>query len=301
MSAPAAAQPPAPLDDVMLAMDVVDTLRRRERLVAAEFDDARRRAELKERLHRIYAAQGIEVPDRILEEGVEALVRDRFTFDPPKRTLGVALAEIYVARGRWGRWAAGVAAVLVVAVAAWWFAVAAPEARLGGDLLAAREAVAAATTSEEALSEARESYAAGAAAVARDDPAAARDALAALERLRARLESACDLRIVNRPGELTGVWRVPEANPQAQNYDIIVEALDAAGNRVEVPVRNEETGEVERAATFGLRVDRETFERIAADKRDDGIIQGDAFGRKRRGELEPDYACPTTGAAITDW
>ena len=34
-----------PLDDVMLAMDVVDTLRRRERLVARELDEIGREAD----------------------------------------------------------------------------------------------------------------------------------------------------------------------------------------------------------------------------------------------------------------
>ena len=39
-----------PLDEVMLAMDVVDTLRRRERLVKTELDDLGREGDLKERL-----------------------------------------------------------------------------------------------------------------------------------------------------------------------------------------------------------------------------------------------------------
>jgi hypothetical protein len=72
-----------PLDDVMLAMDVVDTLRRRERLVQRELDVAGREQDLREHLCKIYKAQGIDVPDHIIEEGVAALKEDRFVYEPP--------------------------------------------------------------------------------------------------------------------------------------------------------------------------------------------------------------------------
>ena len=62
-----------PLDDVMLAMDVVDTLRRRERMVARELDEHGRAEDLKQRLRRIYAQQGLDVPDHVIEQGVAAL------------------------------------------------------------------------------------------------------------------------------------------------------------------------------------------------------------------------------------
>ncbi|MEA1052791.1 DUF6384 family protein [Lamprobacter modestohalophilus] len=66
-------------------------------------------------------------------------------------------------------------------------------------------------------------------------------------------------------------------------------------------MRNEETGKIERVERWGLRVDQQTFERVAADKQDDGIIQDDLLGSKAPGELEPDYRVPTSGAAITEW
>jgi hypothetical protein len=48
-------------------------------------------------------------------------------------------------------------------------------------------------------------------------------------------------------------------------------------------------------------VDAQTYNRVAADKRDDGIIQNDVVGVKRRGELEPQYSVETTGGAILEW
>ena len=87
-----------PLDDVMLAMDVVDTLRRRERMVARELDEHGRAEDLKQRLRRIYAQQGLDVPDHVIEQGVAALREDRFTYKPVTGGLGRRLAMIYVRR-----------------------------------------------------------------------------------------------------------------------------------------------------------------------------------------------------------
>ena len=105
----------APLDDVMLAMDVVDQLRYRERLVQRELDSEARERQLLERLREIYAGQGIEVPDEVLRRGVEALAEDRFGYSPPAASLQVRLARLYVSRGTWGRWSV-IAGGLAVAV-----------------------------------------------------------------------------------------------------------------------------------------------------------------------------------------
>ena len=59
------------------------------------------------------------------------------------------------------------------------------------------------------------------------------------------VEQAYTLQIVSRPGEKSGVWRVPDANPDARNYYIIVEALSADGRSLQVPVVNEESGQIE--------------------------------------------------------
>ena len=59
-------KPSQSLDEVMLAMDVVDTLRHQENLVSRELSEQDRDAQLLQRLREIYRGQGIEVPDRIL-------------------------------------------------------------------------------------------------------------------------------------------------------------------------------------------------------------------------------------------
>ena len=91
----------APLDDVMLAMDVVDTLRHNQDLVARELNGEAREMQLIDKLRELYHQQGIEVSDAILKEGVAALGESRFAYTPPKPGLGVTLARMYVGRKRW--------------------------------------------------------------------------------------------------------------------------------------------------------------------------------------------------------
>src|SRR4051812_46228950 len=105
MSATAAAadqqtDAPAPrgLDDLMLAMDVVDTLRHQETLVSRELSEESRDAELLDRLRNIYRGQGIAVPDRILQEGVQALKEQRFVYTPPPPSLRRTVATAWVNR-----------------------------------------------------------------------------------------------------------------------------------------------------------------------------------------------------------
>ena len=298
--APGGAGPPA-LDDMMLAMDVVDTLRHRQVLVERELGSEARDEALLERLRQLYAAQGIEVPDHVLTEGVSALREDRFAYRPPPPGLGTLLARAYVRRGRIG----GVALALAVVLALVWgvhnATVVAPRQALVGALDATHARVLALATVPEAGQRAETALRAGQAALGRDDVAAARGALTDLEVLEATLEQRYRLLIVAGPDSVSGVWRVPDVNVAARNHYLIVEALDEAGRRVQVDVRNEETGAVERVSTWGLRVPQEVFERVAADKLADGIIQDRFVGEKVRGALTPDYAIETTGGAITRW
>jgi hypothetical protein len=302
-----AAQPPAspgakqPLDDIMLAMDVVDTLRRRERVVQRELDELGREEDLKERLRKIYKAQGIDVPDHVIDQGVKALREERFVYKPPLAGLRRKLALWYVRRDRWGKWLLGGIAAALVALGINYFAVIAPDAALPRQMEELHAEVLGVAATEDARETAARFLNAGRAALREDNKEVAKDAIAALADLRTALSQEYTLRIVNRPGEKTGVWRIPDINPQAKNYYIVVEAVDAGGKVLTVPIENEETGRTERVEKWGLRVDEQVFNAVAADKQDDGIIEKDRFGYKKRGHVAPEYEMPTTGGAITAW
>ncbi|HLU82896.1 MAG TPA: DUF6384 family protein [Trueperaceae bacterium] len=290
---------PAPLDEVMLAMDVVDTLRHREQLVAKELAAGARDEDMFERLRQVYAAQGITVPERILREGVDALRENRFVYTPSGDKGARRWATLYVNRRRW----AGLALLLVVLVAAGIFAydaaVRAPRRALVEDLQTTRAQIVAVSEDGAASAQAATLFQQSQVALDRGAYGEARTDLESLQAILTQLQRSYTLRIVTNPE--TGVWRVPDINTGARNYYLIVEAIDANGRRVTLPIRSEEDGQVRNVSSWGLRVDEATFFSVADDKSDDGIIQNDVFGTKSVGQLEPEYSFPTTGAAITSW
>lgn len=117
------------LDEVLLAMDVVDTLRHEQQLVERELTSDERDQALFEKVKRMYASQGLEVTDEIIAEGVAALREERFAYriPPPRGTLW--LARLYVNRRKWAKVLGGVAALLAAVFLLYRFAFVAPEAR----------------------------------------------------------------------------------------------------------------------------------------------------------------------------
>ena len=123
----------------------------------------------------------------------------------------------------------------------------------------------------------------------------------ALNDLAARLAAAYSVRIVNRPGVPSAIWRVPASNPRARNYYLIVEAIDRDGRPVEVPITSEEDGITARVSRWGLHVPEAEFERVRRDKHASGIIEQPVNGEKTPGSLATRWNVQTTGGAILSW
>lgn len=310
----AAASPkPHTLDDLMIAMDVVDTLRHREDLVARELNEAGREAELIERLRELYRQQGIAVPDSVLAEGVKALKESRFTYTPKPPSWQRTAFELWTRRGQVGAIAGGALAVLL-ALWGWHYATVTRPAELAehtarveiaetlpNAIRSAGEDVQRAATAEEPKARARQLASDGERAIRDKDKAAMEKAAADLARLRTDVLAEYTLTIVSRPGEPTGVTRHPNRNPTATNHYIVVEAVTQSGAKLKLPIRNEETGATETVDKFALRVPKATYDAIGADKRDDGIVQKNRFGVKRRGTLDVEYLMPFEGGMLTRW
>ncbi len=308
-----ATQAVLPLDDVMLAMDVVDTLRHQQDLAVRELGEDAREKQLIEKLRGIYEQQGIAVPDHILKEGVAALKQSRFTYTPPTGGLGVFMARLYVSRKRWGRIVGGlvIAALLIFAGVQFVYKpiVAAQEqaARveltqtMPEEMQALYDTIFEETKVQSAVQSASALLARGQSAAAEGDRARAEAALSALTGLRNQLRQEYVLRVVNQPNEQSGFWTFPEINTDATNYYIVVEARGAEGDAVALPILNEETGETETVSKWGVRVPISVYNAVAADKRDDGIIQRNILGRKQFGFLDVDYTVPVSGGAVTRW
>ena len=301
------------LDDLMIAMDVVDTVRHRADLVRRELNEEGRESELLERLSQIYRDQGIDVPDGVLAEGVKALKESRFVYTRAPGGWKRALLTLWALRERYRKPAAALAAALVIGWAAYHFLLARPAAlskerariemteTLPRALRQAHADVLGTATAEAAKKRAEVLLADGERAVRAGDREGMLKASSALGGLIDELRREYTLTIVSRPGESTGVWRRPPGNSSARNYYLIVEPITPDGRKLSLPVRNEETGATETVAKFGVRVPRQVFDAVAQDKGDDGIVQNNRFGVKRRDTLAVDYSMPFDGGFITKW
>lgn len=316
ITAPDAAPPdkrPSTLDELMIAMDVVDTLRHREDLVRRELDEEGREAELIARLKKIYHDQGIEVSDEVLLDGVKALKDSRFVYTPPPAGWKRTLLTAWVRRGVYGRRTAIAAALIAIALGGYYFITVRP-ARLAEEqarieltetlpkaLKQAHANALAIATDPAAKQKADALLADGQRALSVGNRAGAAKASADLSALADELAQEYTLTIVSRPGEPTAVWRRPPGPGQARNYYLIVEAVAPDGRKLSLPIRNEETGQTETVRRFGVRVPESVWEAVRRDKTDDGIVQNNQFGIKRRGTLSVDYQMPFEGGFITKW
>lgn len=310
----AAAVPAKPqtLDELMLAMDVVDTIRFRELIVERELGQGDRDDALRRRLREIYRTQGIDVTDAVIDQGIKALKESRFVYTPPAPSLGRTLALVWIRRRR----IAGFAAAIVIGATALWggykYGIVAPAQRaaenarielsqtLPKSLQLAYDNALRESRVDAGRARADQLFGDGRTALAAKDAAATRTALEGLEKLRAELVQTYELRIV--PGDRdSGVWRIPDTNSNARNYYLIVEAIGAAGTPMIMPIINEEDGRIYNVTAWGVRVPEDAFDEVREDKTDDGIIQNRVLAEKRRGELEPRYRMTVLGGTITSW
>jgi hypothetical protein len=297
----------------MLAMDVVDTLRHRQDLAVRELGTDAKERQLIDKLRQIYHGQGIEVPDHILKEGVAALQESRFVYDPPAPGFGTTLARLYVGRKSWGK-PVGAALLALLVLGIGYFGVWQPyqngvaeAARvelsegLPAQMDALYQTIFEETKVQQAVLQAEALRTRGKTLAAEGDRTGAAEAVADLTALRDQLRQEYTLRVVNRADVQSGFWTIPEVNTDATNYYIVVEALDADGNTLSLPILNEENGETEVVDIWGVRVPEAVYEGVAADKRDDGIIEINEVGRKSDGFLDVEYNMPVLGGAVTRW
>lgn len=349
------------LSDVLLTMDVVDTLRYNRSIVERELGAEAADRAMITKVRKIYADQGLAVSDEIITEAVAALREERFTYKPPKRGFKTLLAHLYVRRGFWTKALGGVLVVLFGGILLYqWIFVGparrrqvksvqaveqawrqfqkshpAAEVALTGKRLyeQAKKALTDGQTDsalqqaetleqlaqlprqleekkKQVLEEAREKaarqqaqtlYHQGRQALAGGRIDLTQQAIRTLDQLLGLLQQEYMLKIVSRPNEPSGVWRIPANNASARNHYVIVEAITPKGDKLSLPITSEEDGQTHTVEKWGLRVSADVFDKIKRDKMDDGIIQNHRFALKKRGYLTFEYLVPTTGAAITKW
>jgi len=307
MTMPEAA-PAASLSDEMLVMDVANTLRRGVDLPPGVTGDT-----LAQRLRAIYLQVGIELPDTVLADGIAAAADGRFLYPRDRRGPGHAIALAYVTRAKWGPPVFAFLLALAVGLGAYFFgyrpyrASQVEQSRLEltqalpAQMDALYQTIFTETKVQSAAADADALRSAGKDAATRGDRTAAERAIADLTALRDTLEQAYTLRVVDQPDVKPGFWTFPPNNSEATNYYVVVEAVDAGGHVLSLPITSEETGQTKTVARWGVRVPQSIYEAVMSDKQDDNVIQHGLVGFKQFGFTDVDYVIPVLGGAVTQW
>lgn len=143
---------------------------------------------------------------------------------------------------------------------------------------------------------------AGATAAANLDIKGLQEAATRLSDMRAFAETPLTLNVVDRAGVKSGVERKYNASG-GKSWFLIVEATDPSGRIVPIPVSSAETGTRAQARIFGVRVSKEEYEKVRADKKSDGHVDDRLIGQKPRNSLTVRYArgLPTKPDMILEW
>jgi len=332
------------LDEMMLAMDVIDTLRHQEDAVQRAVDQDKRDEELKARLRSIYADQGIPVPEHILQQGIETLRQDQFVYRPTPFGLSRLLALIWVKRIEPPIRNAFIVMTCIVILVVYLAinydkdrlsqppattatpttsvprvvvtapvpsapsplpenkpAALSPIDRLAQDLSEAASLALSEARDDDARARVRQVQEAGVKALSYPDESRAKLALAELKWMHAVLSAEIKLTIVSRPNEYTGLYRIPDDNPDARNYYIVVEPVLSTGQKILFSILSEETGRSRSVTIWAVRVPKATYDKVGKDKTDDGILQNNVMGIKPRGTFQYTMQMDVSDGKITEW
>jgi Family of unknown function (DUF6384) len=291
------------LRDQMGAMALIDEMRHRQMIVQEHLDLPKRREEIARRVREYYQSQNISVSDELVVQGVRAYFEGRLTYEAP-RTGGLSglLGRIYITRSSWKKPAAAGAAVLAVLIGGGYVA---HQAR---ENAAAQQAAREAAVIEDMAAQIRQidqrfkamglsptemqqvgtMVAAANAAVQERDAARARESLAALKATLAYAEKPLTFQIADRAGAKSGVER-NYSSSGGKSWYLIAEAVDPSGNVFPITVTNAESGTRKEATVFGVRVSKEVYESVRADKMTDGHVDNRVLGRKPANSLTPQF------------
>ena len=304
-------QEPA-LDELMMAMDVVDTLRHQEKIALDALDQDGKDKLLKERLRNLYESQGLSVSEEILDEGIRALKEDRFTYHPRASGLFRIVASLWINRRKYILAVSSVLAVLFLLAGVSLYSnyrhmIQQNELRvelsetLPRQLAQVVKRARHAAIDPDAFPIITAFQQQGEAAIIQQNVPKTKEAIQALQSTYQDLTQIYELRIVSEPGSLSAVYRSPNSNRNQRNYYLIVEAIAPGGTPIPMNVLNEETNKKKTVTRWGQRVPFETYEMVRRDKQDDGIIQKNIIASKGSGYLKPDFVVPVQIGAITEW
>ncbi|MAT72557.1 MAG: hypothetical protein CMJ58_23915 [Planctomycetaceae bacterium] len=281
------------LAEMSRIMDVATTLRKERALVEEQLNIDQIKAKLRERLIAAARVSGDTVSEAEVDAAVEQYYDRLHEFAEPPASWRTMVAHVWVRRGPIVKIVVAVAAAAAV-IWGMFFAGLLPGSRRDAMQAEAKlehveevvEQIRGVTDDAGAIAEAAGMLSAAQSAREQGELASLNDVAAAADSLYATLMQDYTVRIDAAPDGESGFVQefTDDAGTRVSGFYVIVDAVDARGNAVAVPIRNRETGQTQRVSRWAEQVPEEVFNRLAADKQADGVLDEIILGEKKRGE-----------------
>jgi hypothetical protein len=305
--------------EMLRIMDVATALRQDRQLIEEQLNIDQVKALLREKMIAAAKVTGEEVSPEEVDAAIDRYYGRLYTFKEPANSLSMMLARLYVRRleiAKWGGLALG------LALLSWWLFLS-PSGlmtvtgrthqrveRLAAEV-ARREAAIRALARDPSVNAEVTRLAVEAQTYRRqDDPQKLETVRAALAALESRLGDEYTVTVASPVGGRSAVQRLfrDRDGQRVSGYYLIVQAKRPDGTVLTRRVHDDEADKDKDVTTWAERVPKEVFDRLAKDKRDDGILNETTFAVKKRGEPDevitmpgPDGQPLRRQGQITEW
>ena len=290
------------LSEMMRIMDVATEMRNQRETVEKEFAVDETKRLLREKLLQTTAITGERVTEAEVDAAIEAYFSTLYTYHEPKGSPSLMLAHLYVRRGH-----LAIVALLAMTllVTGWWTMHIATtrfsrSARI--DRKAARIESSISSNLKRARSLSRESAVTEELDRWQEQTRLAREQRdtetldkinSRLTELLTQLNDAYEVRILADPDQQSGFTRYFEdENGRRPAYYLIVYAKNEKGQPIRRTIENAETRKSISVDRWAEQVPKEVYDRIAEDKKSDGILNETLFAVKEAGKSTEEIRLP---------
>jgi hypothetical protein len=277
------------------------------------------KARLKDRMIAAAKVTGEEVTPEEVDAAIAQYYGGLYSFHEPKLGFSVALAHLWVRRREILTWGASILGSIALI---WWLFLSTngpltvtgrthrQVERLAAELSRKQDSIRA-VAQDPAVAHELSRLAAEADTYRRQDDLKQLDATrSTLAELESKLREEYTVSVVPGADRQSGIDRyyTDKDGKRIAGYFLIVEAKRPDGSLVRRKIRDSETRRSKDVTTWGERVPKEVYDRIAADKRKNGSVTETTFAVKRRGFAEeevkmagPDGKPIARTEQIVDW
>jgi hypothetical protein len=287
------------LAEMVRIMDVATSLRQDRELVEEQLNFDQVKGRLRQKLTEAAKVTGEEVTDAEVEAAIEQYYSGLHSFREPSRDFRIVLAHLWVRRRSILTWS--VAGLAVLALITWLFVLPSGPFNPGGR---AERRIAALTQSIQqnadrikaisndpsVIPELEKLVAQADTYGAQKESGRLVEVNQQMSALEEKLREEYTVAVVATPGSKSAIDRyiTDEDGRRVSGYYLIVEARRPDGKVLSRRIHNSETGQDAEVNVWAERVPKEVYDRLARDKREDGILNETVFATKRVGFANED-------------